>query len=178
MTQRLDASCSKDCCVSPDGLSVTIGTGTVVCAEGYDEGRHYWEFVVERAGWYTWAGVTTRDRGDESEVLCGHLLPGMEGGYAVAGWCNGPGELRAMHAHEEERGGRPLELFQPGDRVGLLLDCDAGTLAYYRGGRKVADVFPGWLRGCGKLYPAFACSGLETHITGLRFDAPPPPGSA
>lgn len=135
--QTIDPTCAYDCVVTSPS-SIVCGTGTIVCCKGYSEGKHYWEFTVAQAGWYAFAGVATRDPGDDSEVLHGHTLSGMEAGYAICGWSQGPGTSPAFHAGIPTNDEYPL--FQPGDRVGLLLDCESGTLDYHLNGKSVGTL--------------------------------------
>eukprot|EP00727_Mastigamoeba_balamuthi_P011276 m51a1_g6771 hypothetical protein (224) ;mRNA; f:112158-113126 len=175
--QRLDPwAHTSDCIVAPDGLSVSIGQGTVVATKGYDSGRHYWEFTAEECGWHCFAGVATRDPGDDGEIRHGVILSGAECGYTFVG-CS------AEHSDEQAspafRAGiasaDEYELFRPGDRVGVLLDCDAGSIELWRNGRRVGPrpAFEGLLR-CRTLYPAFAGASFTTHFTDMKFGLAPP----
>ena len=71
MQQGIDPECAcKDCAIkSPN--EVIIGTGTVLCKEGYETGVHYWDFLAKQCGWHSFCGVSARDPGDEHEAKHG-----------------------------------------------------------------------------------------------------------
>lgn len=94
----------------------------------------------------------------------------MEAGYAICGWTS-PGTSPAFHAGIETQ--TKLPFFVPGDSVGLLLDCDEGSLVYFLNRKKIGSVFDGMLHSR-TLYPAFGGGSLTTEFTNITWDLPLP----
>ena len=95
------------------------------------EGRHYWEVELT-------AGA--------DDVLIGAVRPGLDhdkghsgsnDAYFIDG---GNGSL----CGNGKRGADPQGQFAAGDRIGVLLDLDAGWLRYYRNGKRCG---PGYTEG-------------------------------
>ena len=177
---RLDPYCAaSDVKIHEDG-SVAMGAGAVLALKGYSEGRHYWEFTAKVCGWYSFCGVCTKHPCDEEEIRRGYTLAEAEGAFCFAG-CDpqvanhgrDPEPMSAFHAGREYNR-NSIPPFLPGERVGVLLDCDKGSLSLFRNGNCVAaNCFVGWLRHQ-DFYPAFGASGLQTEFTDIAFDLPVP----
>ena len=90
-------------------------------AEIFGPGRHYWEtqIVCENTS-HLYVGVCTPDA---SETWLIHALDG-------ALWGNE--HFTSHHASEG---------FEQGDRVGMLLDVDDGSLAFYKNGEENSPSF-------------------------------------
>lgn len=69
--QGIDAECACSDCLVKSPNEVIIGTGTVLCKEGYEAGIHYWDFLAKQCGWHSFCGVSARDPGDEHETRHG-----------------------------------------------------------------------------------------------------------
>jgi hypothetical protein len=140
MLQRagwLWTACGIDMALSGDGLVATVGTTDkwrlVTGGEPMTEGRHYWE--VELTKWDA-----------EFSCMIGAVRPGLDHDKAhfntndanfidaLDGALDGNGKQGA-----DEQGG-----FAEGDRVGVLLDLDAGWLRFYRNGKRCG---PGFTEG-------------------------------
>jgi len=94
---------------------------------------------VKQCGWHAFAGVCTRDASDEAEIRHGTIFSGLECGFCFGGWANGHTLSPPFHIGELDQDSvhrfcskvptyfkEHFPLFQPGDHVGLLLDCDSG----------------------------------------------------
>lgn len=171
----LDKWCAaSDVEIGEDGLSATIGTGTVLATRGWDEGKHYWEFKATHCGWFSFCGVSSKYPCDEIEIRRGYSLAGIEGGFSFAGAGtehNLPPTSSAFHAEMETP--EKFEMFHDGDTVGLLLDCDVGSLAYFKNGKYMGEAFTGFLR-CTEFVPAWGGSGLISKFEDIKFDLPIP----
>ena len=125
--------------LSEDGLVATKamhGWRLVTGGEPMTEGRHFWEVELIK-----WAG--------NSCLLIGAVRPGLDhdkghsdtnDAYfidALDGSLVGNG--KDIKDSADEQGG-----FEEGDRVGVLLDLDAGWLRFYRNGKRCG---PGYTEG-------------------------------
>jgi hypothetical protein len=132
---RWDA-CGSEITLSEDGLVATKTTGDRLCSyqlstggSPMTEGRHYWE--VEVSGW---------------SVFVGALRPGLDHDKFHAGGNDGyfiggiSGSLCGNSKSFTDKQGK----FAAGDRIGVLLDLDAGWLRYYRNGKRCG---PGYTEG-------------------------------
>jgi hypothetical protein len=129
---RWDA-CGSGMTLSEDGLVATKNTlGSCQLVTGgspMTEGRHYWEVEISGHG-----------------VLVGAVRPGLDhdmshaGGndaYFIEGY---EGSLYGNgKSYADPQGG-----FATGDRIGVLLDLDAGWMRYYRNGKRCG---PGFTEG-------------------------------
>jgi len=109
--------CRSDIKISPDFATASAtsqsGRGIVLGTKGFQGGIHYWEVRIDNAGWgTTFIGVAPR---------------------GVNGW-NGFGFLsyRAVQkfGHETLYGA----YYTAGDKIGVLLDMDRGTLSFVKDG--------------------------------------------
>ena len=135
--------CGSDITLSGEGL-----VATREAAEGYrlvtggspmTEGRHYWEVEV------TWPS------GNRCEIMVGAVRPGLDhnkthhdtsDAYYIFG---GHGALYGGNGkpNADSQGQSILSLasgmtgqFATGDRIGVLLDLDAGWMRFYRNGKR------------------------------------------
>jgi hypothetical protein len=128
---RWDA-CGSAITLSEDGLvatKVTFGRQLATGGSPMTEGHHYWE--VEVSGYNTFVGAV-RPALDHDE----HHHDGNDG-YFISGFDGalyGNGKRNA-----DGQGG-----FATGDRIGVLLDLDAGWMRYYRNGKRRG---PGFTEG-------------------------------
>jgi hypothetical protein len=133
---RWDA-CGSEMALSEDGLVATKKGGgwqLVTCGSPMTEGRHYWEVEVTAA--------------DAAEiwVMAGAVRPGLD---RDKGHHDGNdayyifGNSGALYGNGKSRAD-PQGEFATGDRIGVLLDLDAGWLRLYRNGKRCG---PGYTEG-------------------------------
>jgi hypothetical protein len=129
-------ACGSKMALSEDGLVATAGSAgrqLVTGGEPMTEGRHYWEVEITKRGN---AGLI---------FLVGAVRPGLDHDkehfntndeYLIDsdGCLCGNGKLYADEQGE----------FAEGDRVGVLLDLDAGWLRFYRNSKRCG---PGFTEG-------------------------------
>jgi hypothetical protein len=129
---RLEA-CGSEITLSEDGLVATKTGYSYQLATGgspMTEGRHYWE--VEVSGPSAMAGAVRpgldhdKDHADGNDA---YLIWGLYGSL----WGNGKYDA-------DPQGGD----FAAGDRIGVLLDLDAGWLRFFRNGKRCG---PGYTEG-------------------------------
>jgi hypothetical protein len=131
-------ACGKDIVLSGEGLVATVANYNhlqlATGGEPMTEGRHYWEVEITK-----WGGV---------DCLVGAVRPGLDhdkyhfstnDAYLIDAfngglWGNG----------KEGDDGQGEGLQAEGDRVGVLLDLDAGWLRFYRDGKRCG---PGFTKG-------------------------------
>ena len=157
--------------LSADGLVATQhtpGSHTLVTGGStMTEGCHYWEVELTASG----------DPSGSCACLLGVVRPGLDHlGSSHAGTSNawyiaavGGGLFGNGKAYADKQG-----RFEVGDRIGMLLDLDAGWLRFYRNGRRCG---PGFEKGVtGPLV-----RGVEMVVRGSAVTALPaaeaPPGS-
>jgi hypothetical protein len=137
---RWDA-CGSKITLSEDGLvatrNTTGGYQLVTGGSPMTEGRHYWEveYTSEDAAdvWFMVGAVRPaldhdeyHHRGNDAYYISGH-----------SGALNGNDKWNAD----------PQGKFATGDRIGVLLDLDAGWLRYYRNGKRCGPGFTEGVRG-------------------------------
>jgi hypothetical protein len=130
------AACGSEMALSEDGLVATktgVGYQLVTGGEPMTEGRHYWE--VEITKWE-----------EKYSCMIGAVRPGLDhdkrhynsnDAYFIDA---GDGGLYGNDKFSTDRQGE----FAEGDRVGVLLDLDAGWLRFYRNGKRCG---PGFTQG-------------------------------
>ena len=139
MLQRagwLWTACGSEMALSGNGLVATVGTTDnwqlVTGGEPMTEGRHYWE--VELTKWSGW------------NCMIGAVRPGLDhdkshyntnDAYFIGGL---KGALFGNGKYNDDWQGA----FAEGDRVGVLLDLDAGWLRFYRNSKRCG---PGYTEG-------------------------------
>jgi hypothetical protein len=130
--------CGSDITLSEEGLVATKDKNSDTClvtgGSPMIEGRHYWE--VE------WAGGG--QNGGACFIAAGAVRPGLDHDKALTndayfifgadGALHGNGK-----AGDDRQGG-----FAKGDRIGVLLDLDAGWMRFYRSGKRCG---PGYTEG-------------------------------
>jgi hypothetical protein len=124
--------------LSGEGLVATKDAGgaprqLVTGGSPMTEGRHYWEMELTRAGY-------------DCNIFVGAVRPGLTHAkqhydtydayyiYGCSGGLYGNGKMRAD----------PQGQFATGDRIGVLLDLDAGWMRLYRNGKRCG---PGFTEG-------------------------------
>jgi hypothetical protein len=116
---------------------------------GGDGAIHRWSFVCEKAGQFSWVGVSERPPENLDEWLAFQVT-----GFGVSGTTRG-----GVHDAFGRKGRvkeKALEQFAEGDTVRLELDCAAAVLRYFVNGTLVRDLtFQGALRDL-VLFPAFS----------------------
>jgi hypothetical protein len=90
------------------------------------EGRHYWE--VEVSGWSVFVGAVRPGLDHDKSHYCGNNA------YFIAGFSG------SLYGDNADRQGE----FAAGDRIGVLLDLDAGWLRLFRTGTRCG---PGFTEG-------------------------------
>jgi hypothetical protein len=151
--------CGSDIALSGEGLVATKddeGSAELVTGGSpMTEGRHYWE--VELTAWSA----------NANDAFVGAVRPSLDHGkghhctndayyiYAGSGSLFGNGK-----SNDDEQG-----KFAKGDRVGVLLDLDAGWLRIYRNGKRCG---PGFTEGVtGPLVRAVQLWGHGVAVTAL-----------
>jgi hypothetical protein len=140
MLQRLGwcwTACGNNITLSEEGLVATKwhheGWRLVTGGEPMTEGRHYWEVQITK-----WAL--------DSSCMLGAMRPGLDhdkdhhetdDAYLIDAY---DGTL--MGNGKESANGQGA--FEEGDRVGVLIDLDAGWLRFYRNGKRCG---PGYTEG-------------------------------
>jgi hypothetical protein len=126
--------CASEMALSGEGLVATqtgYGYQLVTGGSAMTEGRHYWE--VQLSGYDVFVGAVRPglDHDEEHHSLYPHdayFIWGFNGAL----WGNG------------KRNGDPQGEFAEGDRIGVLLDLDAGCMCLYRNGKRCG---PGFTEG-------------------------------
>jgi hypothetical protein len=152
--------CGSKITLNKEGLVATMDaqgstTQLVTGGSAMTEGRHYWEVEL------TWTG-------DDCFILVGAARPGLDherchgntdGAYFIFGHDGG--------LYGNGKGGADKQgQFAKGDRIGVLLDLDAGWLRIYRNGKRCG---PGYTEGVtGPLVRA-----AELYQTGEKATAVP-----
>ena len=128
-------------------------------------GRHYWEVEINAIG------------GSHCDILIGAVMPGLDHGRSHAGSevadaaCYVFGNNGCLWGHDK-RGASVQGSFAEGDRIGVLLDLDAGWVRFYRNGQRCG---PGFTAGVtGPLLPAVELSDRGQVVTVLAGVAAPP----
>jgi hypothetical protein len=128
-------ACSTKMALSEDGLVATAGsdaTHLVTGGEPMTEGRHYWEVEMTKYQGNNW--------------MIGAVRPGLDhdkphyntnDAYFIDAF---DGSLFGNGKYDADPQGK----FAEGDRVGVLLDLDAGWLRVYRNGKRCG---PGFTEG-------------------------------
>jgi hypothetical protein len=129
---RWDA-CGREITLSEDGLVATKNAGSYQLATGgspMTEGRHYWE--VELGGADSFVGAVRPGLDHDECHFTGndaYFIWGLNGSL----WGNGK-------SNADKQGLR----FAEGDRIGVLLDLDAGWMRLFRNGKRCG---PGYTEG-------------------------------
>ena len=134
-------ACGSDMALSGDGLVATVGSDEyhlVTGGEPMTEGRHYWEVEI------------TKRMASNFYSMVGTVRPGLD--HNADHWnTNG---AYFIHAADGGLCGNGKEVFSDtqgafadGDRVGVLLDLDAGWLRFYRNGKRGGMGFTGGYDG-------------------------------
>jgi hypothetical protein len=140
LLQRLGwhwTACGKDVVLSGEGLVATVanqnGLQLATGGEPMTEGRHYWEVEMTK-----WVG--------NNSCMVGAVRPGLDhdethlrtdDNYFIDAY---DGSLFGNGKDNADEQGK----FAEGDRVGVLLDLDAGWLRFYRNGKRCG---PGYTEG-------------------------------
>jgi len=105
---------------------------TVLTKEPIRNGQHYFEFVMHMIGDEQWCGVTSDPNfagpraNPRMASNCWTYYCGRMGSYGYGGLVDGAGALHAPgHAVAEFK-----KLSREGDIIGMLVDMDAGALAF------------------------------------------------
>jgi hypothetical protein len=165
MLQRLGwrwTACGSAIALSEDGLVATVqprgGDGDswhlVTGGSPMTEGRHYWEVEIASGSSVYMVGAV-RPGLDHSKD---HTYFGTTDAYFIEGYegslC-GNGKL----------GAEPRGNFLTGDRIGVLLDLDAGWMRFYRNGKRHG---PGFTEGVtGPLVSSAQLCGTGDKMTVL-----------
>ena len=147
------------------------------------EGRHYFEVGIACAepgcdvmiGACTQAG-TRRDHQQERRYVISGKSGGLFGGGMVDA-CRprsrsaGAGAVAATIEGADVGARVERGCFQQGDRIGVLIDLDAGWLRFYRNGERFGPGFAAGVTG-----PLVCCAELLSHGQEVRLitDSPPP----
>jgi hypothetical protein len=148
---RWDA-CGSAMALSEDGLVATKNTNgwqLVTGGSPMTEGRHYWE--VEVSGYSVFVGAVRPGLDHNKYHADGNDAYFIYGGY---GSLHGNGKSFADKQGE----------FAAGDRIGVLLDLDAGWMRLYRNGKRCG---PGYTEGVTGPLVRAAQLGHDTKVTVL-----------
>jgi hypothetical protein len=158
--------CGSDIARSGEGLVATRTAYTndhqlVTGGSPMTEGRHYWE--VELTAGY--------------DIMVGAVRPGLDhdkyhhrtnDAYFIHGYRGG------LYGNGKY-GADPQGKFAQGDRIGVLLDLDAGWMRLYRNGKRCG---PGYTEGVtGPLVRAAQCIWQGDKLTALPGAVAPPEGA-
>lgn len=100
-------------------------TWQVLCLENFTHGRHYWELEVSKPWAYvgvTYPGIPRKEKGRTSMLGMNELSWSLELNER---------QITAWHGSHREPVTGELQLNKQPVRIGMLLDYEAGTLAYY-----------------------------------------------
>jgi hypothetical protein len=138
-------SCGSDITLSGEGLVATVtksGGGYQMATGGelMTEGRHYWEVEV------AW------EHGDSCDIYLGAVRPGLD--HSACHHCDEDGipapdtyflcaDSCSLMGHGKDNSDEQGEC-ATGDRIGVLLDLDAGWLRFYHNGKRCG---PGFTEG-------------------------------
>ena len=145
--------------LSGEGLVATKDAGgarqLVTGGSPMTEGRHYWEMELTRAGY-------------DCNIFVGAVRPGLThakqhydtyDAYYIYG-CSG-----GLYGNGKIRTDRQKGKFAEGDRVGVLLDLDAGWMRLYRNGKRCGPGYAGGVTG--PLVRAAQMCRVENKLTVL-----------
>ena len=159
---RWDA-CGSATTLSEDGLVATKNTGGVELVTGalpMTEGRHYWE--VQVSGQSVFVGAVRPGLDHDTDHRCGNDA------YFISGYF---GSLCGNGKSFADKQGR----FATGDRIGVLLDLDAGWMRLYRNDKRCG---PGFTEGVtGPLVRAAQPFRVGEKVTVLPAAVAPPEGA-
>jgi hypothetical protein len=150
-------TCGRNMALSEEGLVATVTAfksfQLVTGGEPMTEGRHYWEVEMTK--------------GEGSNCMIGAVRPGLDhdkahyntnDAYFIDAYNGG---LWGNGKHRADKQGD----FAEGDRVGVLLDLDAGWLRFYRNGKRCG---PGFTEGVtGPLLRAAQVTAAGQQLTVL-----------
>ncbi|KAJ0060726.1 hypothetical protein NL108_017821 [Boleophthalmus pectinirostris] len=97
-------------------------TWQVLCCQGFSQGMHYWELEVSKPWAYvgvTYESIPRKEKGKRCMVGMNDLSWSLQLDERQLSACHG--------GRQEPVSGPP----PPHCRIGVLLDCDAGTLTFY-----------------------------------------------
>ncbi|XP_067101338.1 E3 ubiquitin-protein ligase TRIM65 [Osmerus mordax] len=107
-------------------------TWQVLCFQGFTHGQHYWELEVSKPWAYlgvTYEGIPRKEKGKRSMVGMNELSWSLQlDERQLNAWHGGRREAVAGHSQQHQR-------------VGMLLDYEAGTLTYYGDGQTRLHAF-------------------------------------
>jgi hypothetical protein len=146
----------------------------VTCEQPMTEGRHYWEVELASHNASDWVVVGAVRPGQDCDDAAdappssaaifmlrsnpdghnAHLFGNGKTHYATGPGCDGD----VSHVDEGEE-----HVFQQGDRIGALLDLDAGWLRFYRNGARLRQEFTSGVTG-----PLLRCVQLHCEGAVLR----------
>ncbi|XP_030631326.1 tripartite motif-containing protein 65 [Chanos chanos] len=110
-------------------------TWQVLCSNGFTHGRHYWEMEVSKPWAYlgvTYQTIPRKEKGKRCMVGMNELSWSLQLDER---------QLSAWHAGRRESVTGQLQLQTLPLRIGMLLDCEEGTLTYYGEGQQRLHAF-------------------------------------
>ncbi|XP_044035266.1 tripartite motif-containing protein 65 isoform X1 [Siniperca chuatsi] len=106
-------------------------TWQVLCFQGFTHGQHYWELEVSKPWAYlgvTYETIPRKEKGKRCMVGMNELSWSLQlDEHQLSAWHNGRRETLAGHSQH--------------NRIGMLLDYEAGTLTYYGDGQTRLHAF-------------------------------------
>jgi hypothetical protein len=125
-------ACGSKMALSEDGLAATAGSDDtshlVTGGEPMTEGRHYWEVEITKRGTVGYIFMVGAVRPGPDDHDEGHIR--TNDAYFIDA-CDG-----SLFGNGKYGGRGPQFAFAEGDRVGVLLDLDAGWLRFYQSSKR------------------------------------------
>ncbi|XP_041076652.1 E3 ubiquitin/ISG15 ligase TRIM25-like isoform X2 [Polyodon spathula] len=153
------ASVSEEMMSYPDSPARFTVCSQVLCSKGFSKGRHYWEVKLTSSNFCA-IGVASSSierKGPTSKL-----------GRNKESWCIEWFNVKLSAWHDQ----RETVLENPSSsRVGVLLDCDGGSLTFYSISDRVYPIYTFSCRFSEAVYPAFWLFSSGTAVSLCKLTA-------